>query len=88
MLVDRLIVPYMLTNQLKKILLILDQAPPHISKSLQSYMRSKKILMHFIPKNLTGILQPGDTHLFAGMKRCLKHFFLINKINLKLTTFI
>ena len=67
--VDRVLLPYMLANKLKKLLIILDRAPPHKAKSLQKYLALKKITFRMIPSNLTGILQPGDTHWFSNMKK-------------------
>ena len=58
----------MLANKIKKILLILDQARPHKSNALNTYLISRGIRRHFIPANLTGVLQPADTHWFSGMK--------------------
>ena len=65
----------MLANNLKKLLLVLDHAPPHLAKALQKYLASKKISLQMIPRTLTGILQPGDTHWFSSMKKYIYNFF-------------
>ncbi len=74
-----MLVPYMLQHNLKKLLIILDSAPPHKAVSLQKYFSSKKIELKMIPDGLTGVLQPGDTHWFSSMKKYeIIHILLFN----------
>lgn len=74
---ERVLVPYMIQHKLKKLLVILDSAPPHKAVSLIKYFKSKSIKRKMIPGGLTGALQPGDTHWFSPMKRFVNIFFLI-----------
>ena len=48
--VDCVLTQYMKQNNIKKLMVILDQAPPHMSKLFRSYMSSKKIHTVSIPK--------------------------------------
>ena len=65
----------MIQHKLKKLLVILDSAPPHKAVSLIKYFKSKSIKRIMIPGGLTGALQPGDTHWFSPMKRFVNIFF-------------
>jgi hypothetical protein len=66
---ERVLIPYMLQNKLKKLLVILDSAPPHKAMSLIKYFSSKRIELKKIAGGLTGLVQPGDAHWISPMKR-------------------
>jgi hypothetical protein len=57
MLGERVLIPYMLQNKLKKLLVILE------------YFSSKRIEFKKIAGGLTGLVQLGDTIWFSPMKR-------------------
>jgi hypothetical protein len=52
--VQRVIRPYLLTNQIDKALIILDQAKPHITEELKSSFAAVNCDIVFIPARLTG----------------------------------
>ena len=56
-------------NNFKKILVIFDHAPCHKESSFQSNLKKNKILSVLIPKSMTGILQPADTHWLSVLKK-------------------
>ena len=61
--------PYAETHQ---IILFLDAAKCHISKTIAEFCARKGIFLVIIPARMTFLLQPADTHLFARCKRTLK----------------
>jgi hypothetical protein len=67
----------MMQNNYKELLLILDQAPPHIEKSFQRALNEANIRTRMIPKRMTSILQMADVCWFAVMKK----YFLILSYN-------
>ena len=72
LLIERILKPYMIQNGLKNMLLIQDQAPPHVEPSFLNQLRLAGISVKPIPKLMTSLLQMADVCWLSCMKRCIK----------------
>jgi hypothetical protein len=52
--------------------LLLDACPVHLSEQTLAFAASQSIQLAFIPARMTWLLQPLDTHVFAGLKRSIR----------------
>ena len=60
-----------LGNQ-RRIILLLDASPVHISKRCIEAAHTHGFALAFVPARLTWLLQPLDTHVFANLKRDIR----------------
>jgi hypothetical protein len=68
----RVVVPYKLEKSFSKILLLLDHATCHLTERVSDFCEDNGILLLFIPKRLTNLLQPADVCWFSTIKKDYK----------------
>ena len=63
-----------LESQLEMIhaLLLLDCSPVHATERIARACARAGFLLHFVPSNMTGIMQPLDVYTFADFKRAIR----------------
>ena len=63
-----------LESQLEEIhaLLLLDCSPVHATERIARACARAGFLLHFVPSNMTGIMQPLDVYTFADFKRAIR----------------
>ena len=89
--IDKVILPWR-ANMTKELVLLLDQAPCHISKDLTSYLDSIRMTYLFIPSGGTHIFQPLDVMINKPFKDKLREFYLswlerqVSQENVKVVT--
>ena len=66
--VEKVVVPHMLRNGKKKIVLHLDNSPVHKKKELQQKFRANNIEVSYFPPRMTSLLQPADVGWFKSLK--------------------
>ena len=62
--IKRVVVPHMRKYNLKKLYLMIDCAKCHEKATVKAYCDKKGILVKFVPKRLTNLLQPADVMWF------------------------
>ena len=53
-------------------LLLLDCSPVHATERIARAAARRGFLLHFVPSNMTGIMQPLDVYTFADFKRAIR----------------
>ena len=54
-----------------KVLLVMDNAPAHPPNLLEEFPDEFRFIkVHFLPPNVTPLLQPMDQQVFANLKNC------------------
>ena len=66
--VRRVVVPHMRKYNLNKLYLLLDHAKCHEKATVSAYCDKKGVILIFVPKRLTNLLQPADVFWFALIK--------------------
>ena len=66
--VRRVVVPHMRRYNLNKLYLMIDCAKCHEKQTVKAYCDKKDIIIIFVPKRLTNLLQPADVMWFALIK--------------------
>jgi len=66
--IKRVLVPHMRKYNLKKLYFMIDCAKCHEKQTVRDYCDKKGIVVKFVPKRLTNLLQPADVMWFASIK--------------------
>ena len=68
----RIVISYMQRKNLSSVLLIIDSAPCHLTGKVKDFCSQNQIVLLFVPKQMTNLLQPADVCWFAPLKKELK----------------
>ena len=66
---ERVVNPYKTSRNFEKVLLLIDSAPCHLTKLVSRYCDNNGIVLAFIPRRLTNLLQPADVCWFSIIKK-------------------
>lgn len=66
---QRILLPNILRKDQKNPVLFLDQATCHTARMTREEFARNNVGLQFIPKRMTGLLQPPDVSWFSSMKR-------------------
>ncbi|RNA05625.1 Pogo transposable element with [Brachionus plicatilis] len=70
---QRIVLPYKISQNYDKILLIIDSARCHLTAQVESFCVENGISLFFVPPGLTNMLQPADVSWFASRPQQQKH---------------
>ncbi|CAF1093596.1 unnamed protein product [Brachionus calyciflorus] len=70
--IDRVVIPYKLSNGFTSLLLIIDSARCHTTSKVIEHCKKNDINLIIIPPRLTNLIQPADVAWFSTLKKAFR----------------